>query len=134
MNWMSLAAVVSGYLIGSFPTAYLIGRLNGINIFKSGSGNMGANNTYHALGAAWAAIVWIIDAGKGALAVLLARYLARLVAVDEATVTTFSALAVVAGHNWSIWVTLLTGELRGGKGASTAGGTWLVMAPFPLFA
>lgn len=134
MNWTSLAAVVGGYLIGSFPTAYLIGRLNGINIFKSGSGNMGANNTYHALGTAWAAIVWVIDVGKGALVVLLARLLSGLAAVDQATITTLGALAVVVGHNWSIWVTLLTGELRGGKGAATAGGTWLVMAPLPVFA
>ncbi len=133
MNWTSLAAAVSGYLIGSFPTAYLIGRLNGINIFKSGSGNMGANNTYHALGAAWAAIVWVIDVSKGVLAVLVAQALASLTFADQATLTTFSALAVVGGHNWSIWVTLLTGELRGGKGAATAGGTWLVMAPFPVF-
>jgi len=138
MNWTTLAAAVSGYLIGSFPTAYLIGRLNGINIFKSGSGNMGANNTYHALGTAWAAIVWVIDAGKGVLAVLVARFLTGLAPVDGATASTLpavvGALAVVAGHNWSIWVTLLTGELRGGKGAATAGGTWLVMAPLPVFA
>jgi glycerol-3-phosphate acyltransferase PlsY len=136
MNWTSLAAAMSGYLIGSFPTAYLIGRLNGINIFKTGSGNMGANNTYHTLGTAWAAVVWIIDAGKGVLAVLVAQLLAGLAAVNQVTALpeVLGALAVVAGHNWSIWVTLLTGELRGGKGAATAGGTWLMMAPLPVFA
>ena len=62
---------------------------------------------------------------------LLARLLAPVGLVAD--VVTISALTVVIGHNWSIWVWLITGHLRGGKGAATAGGTWLICAPLPVF-
>jgi acyl phosphate:glycerol-3-phosphate acyltransferase len=44
----------------------------------------------------------------------------------------WGAVAVVLGHNWSIFATLLTGRIRGGKGAATASGTWVLLVP-PLF-
>jgi glycerol-3-phosphate acyltransferase PlsY len=122
---------ITAYLIGAFPTAYLIGKINHINIFASGSGNMGANNAYHTLGLAWGFVVWAIDVGKGIVATALAH---RVAPAGWPTVAgTISGIMVVIGHNWSIWVLLITGQLRGGKGAATAGGTWLVMAPLPVF-
>ena len=68
-----LLTVVLSYLIGSFPTAYVAGRLNKVNIFEVGSGNMGTANTVRALGLKWGLIVWAIDIFKGVIAVLLAR-------------------------------------------------------------
>jgi glycerol-3-phosphate acyltransferase PlsY len=47
------------YMIGSFPTAYLIGKLNGVNIFELGSGNMGTTNVLRTLGTYWGAVVFI---------------------------------------------------------------------------
>lgn len=114
------------YLIGSLPTAYLIGRLNGINIFEVGSGNMGATNVLRALGPAWGALVWLIDSGKGIAAILLARLIMPL---DMVTANVMGALAVVVGHDWSVVALCITGKLRGGKGAATSGGTWLLMVP-----
>jgi glycerol-3-phosphate acyltransferase PlsY len=111
------------YVIGSFPTAYLIGRLKGINIFEIGSGNMGATNVTRSLGFRWGALVFLIDAGKGVLAVLVAR----LMPGDPTNASVIAAIAVVIGHNWSLLVKLITGKVRGGKGAATASGTWLVM-------
>lgn len=116
-------AILISYALGSFPTAYLIGRLNGINIFAIGSGNMGATNVSRALGTRWALLVFAIDVGKGALAVAIARLLPG--DLDPNTVA--AGVAVVIGHNWSLVVTLITGKLRGGKGAATSGGTWLVV-------
>ncbi|PJF39644.1 MAG: acyl-phosphate glycerol 3-phosphate acyltransferase [Phototrophicales bacterium] len=119
------------YLIGSFPTAYLICRLHGINIFEVGSGNMGANNTARALGIQWGVVVWVFDGLKGLLAMLIARY---IVAPDDASAAMLiSAVAVVFGHNWSLFATLMTGRIRGGKGAATASGTWILLAPPALF-
>jgi glycerol-3-phosphate acyltransferase PlsY len=116
------------YILGSFPTAYVVGRLNHINIFEIGSGNMGANNVSRALGLKWGALVWAIDAGKGVVAVLLARI---LMPNDSTSASIIGAIAVVVGHNWSLLATLITGTLRGGKGAATASGTWLIMiAPY----
>lgn len=119
----ALAALIS-YALGGFPSAYVIGKLNGIDIFKIGSGNMGATNVLRALGFKWALLVWLMDTGKGVLAVLLAR---SLLAGDPTLNSVIAGIAAVVGHSWSLPVRLITGQLRGGKGAATAGGTWLII-------
>jgi glycerol-3-phosphate acyltransferase PlsY len=118
--------IVSGYIIGSFPTAYLVARAKGVDIFKVGSGNMGANNVLRALGIQYGALVWLVDGGKGVLAILLARWLDS---DHQAAASVLAAIAVVAGHNWSLLATLITGSIRGGKGAATASGTLILLAP-----
>lgn len=127
---MDLASVVliilAGYLIGSFPTAYLVARAKGVDIFSVGSGNMGATNVTRALGWRYGVLVWAWDGLKGVLVVLLAR---ALFPEAQAAASVIGAVAVVAGHNWSFLATLLTGSIRGGKGAATAMGTFLLLAP-----
>jgi glycerol-3-phosphate acyltransferase PlsY len=123
--------VVLGYTIGSFPSAYLVARAKGVNIFKVGSGNMGANNVARSCGLRYGALVWIWDGMKGIVAILLAR---GLFPEDQALVSVLAAIAVVAGHNWSFLATLITGSIRGGKGAATASGTFLLLAPTFLVA
>lgn len=125
--------LTTSYLIGSIPTAYVIGRLHGINIFSIGSGNMGANNTARALGVQWGMLVWILDGLKGIVAMLIARQLVSDVD-DRSAAMIVAAVAVVFGHNWSIFATLITGSVRGGKGAATASGTWLLLANPALIA
>jgi glycerol-3-phosphate acyltransferase PlsY len=51
---------------------------------------------------------------------------------SKAAATTISAISAIVGHNWSLGATLLTGTLRGGKGAATAFGTLLMIAPLHL--
>lgn len=123
--------IVLGYIIGSFPTAYLVARAKGVDIFKVGSGNMGANNVARACGLRYGALVWAADGGKGILAILLARW---LMPDHQAAAGTLAAVTVVAGHNWSLLATLITGSIRGGKGAATASGTFLLLAPTLLVA
>ena len=118
--------IVMGYVIGSFPTAYLVARAKGVDIFKVGSGNMGANNVARACGLRYGALVWAMDGSKGILAILIARQLSP---DHQAVVSVLAAVSVVAGHNWSIPATLITGSIRGGKGAATASGTFLLLAP-----
>ncbi len=65
----AITVIVLSYAIGSFPTAYIAGRLNGINIFNYGSGNMGTTNTLRTLGLTWGIVVALGDLGKGILAV-----------------------------------------------------------------
>lgn len=115
------------YLMGSFPTAYIICRLHGINIFEIGSGNMGTTNTVRALGYGWGLTVYMIDVLKGVGAMMLGRLLVP--EEDGSAAMIISAIAVVTGHNWSVFASLLTGRIRGGKGAATASGTWLLLAP-----
>lgn len=133
---MSLEAVVQvlaiTYLIGSIPTAYIIGRFKGINIFEIGSGNMGANNTARALGIQWGVVVWLLDGIKGIIALLIAGLLAS--STNQAAAWVVGAIGVVLGHNWSLFATMLTGHVRGGKGAATASGTWVLLVPPVLLA
>lgn len=123
--------IVIGYVIGSFPTAYLVARTRGVDIFAVGSGNMGATNVTRAVGMRYGLLVWLIDGVKGILAILLAR----LIVPDyQTTASVLAAVSAVAGHNWSLLATLLTGSIRGGKGAATAMGTFLLLAPTLLVA
>ncbi len=128
--------IVSSYLIGSFPTAYLLGKLKRINIFEVGSGNMGGTNVARSLGKGWALLTIVADVGKGVLAVWLARDL--LLPEQIGVATSVSATCVVVGHNWSLFATLLTASfregklrliVRGGKGAATAFGAMLMIQP-----
>src|SRR5579859_2327988 len=114
---LPLLIFLIAYVIGSFPSAYVIGRLNRINIFDVGSGNMGANNVTRSLGLKWGIVVWIMDSAKGALGVLIGRW---LMPWDQISGSVIGGIAVVVGHNWSVLATLITGKLRGGKGAATA--------------
>jgi glycerol-3-phosphate acyltransferase PlsY len=126
-HWFSVGVVVIvGYFLGAIPTAYVIARMKHINIFEVGSGNMGATNTSRALGFGWGILVWALDMAKGVAAIYVAR---QILHDSVALATAISAVASIIGHNWSIFVALLTGRLRGGKGAAVAFAALLVIAP-----
>lgn len=124
--------IVLGYIIGSFPTAYLIARSKGVDIFKVGSGNMGAANVARACGIQYGVLVWFLDGVKGIVAILLARLM--VADAHSTSASLLAALSVVSGHNWSLLATLITGSIRGGKGAATAMGTFILLAPTLLVA
>ena len=131
--------IVSSYLIGSFPTAYVVGKVKNVNIFEVGSGNMGGTNVARAVGKGWAIFTGLIDVLKGVLAVLLARDL--ILPAQIGVATSVAATCVVVGHNWSLFATVLTASIkegklrlfvRGGKGAATAFGAMLMIQPFQI--
>ncbi len=126
-----LLTILLSYLMGSFPTAYLVGRLNGINIFESGSGNMGTANATRVMGFKWGLVVWAGDILKAVVAILIAR---ALLAPSLGWANVLGAVFAVIGHNWSIIATVLTGRVRGGKGAATWWGAFMMMAPAPAIA
>jgi glycerol-3-phosphate acyltransferase PlsY len=122
------------YVAGSFPSAYLAGRLiKGIDLRTVGSGNLGATNVYRNLGTAAALTVLIFDLAKGALPVL---YLPRL--LDAGAAGSDRALwwalgygiAAIAGHAKPVFL-LWQG---GGKGVATATGVFLVLVPSAMLA
>ena len=134
-----LLIILSSYLIGSFPTAYFVGKAKNVNIFEVGSGNMGGTNVARAVGKGWAIFTGLIDVLKGVLAVLLARDL--ILPAQIGVATSVSATCVVVGHNWSLFATVLTASIkegklklivRGGKGAATAFGAMLMIQPFQI--
>ncbi|MGB3047939.1 glycerol-3-phosphate 1-O-acyltransferase PlsY [Dokdonella sp.] len=122
-----LAKLVVAYLLGSLSGSLLLGRLRGIDIRQSGSGNAGGTNALRVVGWRFALAVVVIDVGKGALAALLG--LAPIggtaaTSFDAVTVAAACSFAAVIGHCWPVYF-----GFRGGKGAGTAVGAILVMAP-----
>ncbi len=118
--------VVISYLLGSVPTGYVIGRLRNVNIFEVGSGNMGATNVIRSAGIGWGLLVWFFDSSKGIVAILIAR---QIMPENAVAASVLAAIVAIIGHNWSLFASLLTGTLRGGKGAATAFGTLLLFLP-----
>ncbi|NLT36347.1 MAG: glycerol-3-phosphate acyltransferase [Gaiellales bacterium] len=120
MSWANVVAPLAGYLIGSVPTAYLVARRrHGVDIREIGSGNVGGSNM-RAVGGVWGTIlVGVTDLVKGAVAV----WAVLLLGLGEGTAG-ITGMAVVAGHNWPVWL-----GFRGGRGAAATLGVLLVLFP-----
>lgn len=123
-TWILVAII--GYLLGSIPSAWLIARMRGVNIFEVGSGNMGGTNVARAVSPRAGQVVGLLDMAKSIVAILIARALAPE-QPDAATV--LATLACMVGHSWSVIVLLLTRQLRGGKSAAVLFGSLLLVAP-----
>jgi acyl phosphate:glycerol-3-phosphate acyltransferase len=112
--------LLAGYALGSIPFAYIVARrLRGIDLRRTGSGNVGAANVLRTTGIAAGVAAVLLDGTKGALAVALARRLATGDVVPAA-----AGVAAVVGHAFSMWL-----GFRGGKGVATACGAFSVLAP-----
>jgi glycerol-3-phosphate acyltransferase PlsY len=109
-----------GYLIGTIPSGLLLARAAGYgDIRKIGSGNIGATNVLRTGNKKLAALTLLLDAGKGAAAVLLARALGGQ---DAALAAGFCS---ILGHVFPVWL-----KFRGGKGVATGLGVLLAAAPW----
>lgn len=115
----SLALVPLAYLVGTFPTAQLVGRSGGRDVLREGSGNPGASNVYRLMGRGPAALVFAGDVLKGALPAAVG-----LLLWGHAGGYALGAAAVV-GHVFPV-----SRRFRGGRGVATAGG--LALALYPL--
>lgn len=113
-----LLLVIIGYLLGSFPTAFIFGKLlSRIDIRKYGSGNVGATNVLRVIGILPAFFVLAIDIAKGIIGVTL---LADIGGVTQGIHILLLGLSVICGHNWSAFL-----KFRGGKGVATSVGVLL---------
>lgn len=126
---MSLKAallIIASYLLGSIPTAYIIGRWKaGLDITQHGSGNVGGTNALRVLGVGPAILVAISDVTKALLPTLLATRLFEGNTWPSLAV----ALAAILGHNYSIYL-----RFRGGKGIATTLGACFVLFPTQILA
>ncbi|OUM96800.1 MAG: acyl-phosphate glycerol 3-phosphate acyltransferase [Thermobacillus sp. ZCTH02-B1] len=119
----SIIAVAASYLLGSVSFSILIARwVKGIDIRKYGSGNAGATNTLRVLGKGPAAVVFLLDVGKGIAAVLLGKWLGD----GQPWVPILCGAAAITGHNWPIWF-----RFKGGKGIATTIGVMATIAFWP---
>lgn len=114
---MLALAAMAGYLLGSIPFGMVIARVMGLgNLRDIGSGNIGATNVLRTGNKGAAAATLLFDAGKGAVAVLIAQ---ALIGDDAAQI---AGLAAFLGHLYPIWL-----KFRGGKGVATFLGILLAL-------
>jgi glycerol-3-phosphate acyltransferase PlsY len=121
--------VVVAYLIGSIPFGYLIVRMRGGgDVRQTGSGGTGATNVSRRAGKAAGLLTLILDALKGAIAVLVAGV---ALSGHRTPATKWwvaaAAVAAIVGHIFPVWL-----RFRGGKGVATAAGAFFMVAPFGL--
>lgn len=125
MLWI-ITGIIFSYLVGSIPTAYIFGRLlKGIDIRKSGSGNVGATNAMRVLGV-WPGIsVLTLDILKGALPVIFLGdlLLAKQSLLAGEALRIILGIACIFGHNWTIFL-----QFKGGKGVATTLGVLIGLA------
>ncbi len=115
----ALLILAIGYLLGAMPNGYLAGRwLKGIDLRQCGSGSTGATNVLRNVGKGPALVVFLLDVGKGALAVLLAKQ----VGLND-WLQVLTGLAALAGHIWPVWL-----GWKGGKAVATGLGLFLGLA------
>ena len=115
-----LGALIGGYLLGSLPFGLLLTRIAGLGDIRSiGSGNIGATNVLRTGRKGLAAATLLLDAAKGAVAVLIAQ---RLGGPDAALM---AGLGAVLGHMFPVWL-----KFRGGKGMATVLGVLLTLSFF----
>ena len=133
-----VAVVLVGYLLGSIPFGVLIGKRSArVDIRQVGSGRTGATNVLRTAGKKAAALVTILDLGKGALAVVFAGLIfgSDYVVVGNSSLwlatsaQALAAFAAVLGHTWPIFL-----RFKGGRGVATfLGGLAVLCPPAALF-
>ena len=116
---MNISIILIGYLLGSIPTGFLIGKyLKNIDLRLIGSGSTGATNVLRNVGKWPALFVFIIDVGKGLISVKIAQYYA-----DQGLIEVLAGISAISGHIWPIWL-----KGKGGKAVATGLGMFLALS------
>ncbi len=130
---MGALTPILAYLLGSIPFGYLIVRWQkGVDVRSTGSGSTGATNVMRNLGIAGFIATFILDVGKGTLAVLLVSRLTSSNASwipltgDPRWIAAASTCAIL-GHCFPVWL-----KFRGGKGVATGVGVFIALAPLQV--
>lgn len=111
--------LLGGYVLGSVPTGFLAGRAWGVDVRRTGSGNIGMANVLRSAGR-WPAVITMAgDMLKGFAPVFLARLVS-----ENGWLISAVALAAVAGHCWPVFL-----RFKGGKAVATGAGTTIALAP-----
>jgi acyl phosphate:glycerol-3-phosphate acyltransferase len=120
-------SILIGFLLGSVPTGFLIGRARGIDLRTQGSKNIGATNAFRVLGPRWGGLVFALDVAKGLVAALVPRWLAGGATADAVLMAQLAAgVASILGHVFTPWL-----RFKGGRGVATSLGVFLGIIPVP---
>jgi len=130
-----IICIIIGYCFGLFQTAYIYGKMNGIDIRTVGSGNAGTTNALRVLGKKAGLIVFLGDVAKTVAAVIIVRFLFGPSYPDSIyMLMLYTAAGVILGHNYPFYL-----GFKGGKGiAATAGliaalGPWFILVEGLVF-
>ncbi len=117
---MNILIIFASYLLGSLPTGFLIGKyLKNIDLRTIGSGSTGATNVLRNVGKWPALFVFIIDVGKGLIAVKIAQYYYT----DQGFIEVIAGISAISGHIWPLWL-----RGKGGKAVATGLGMFLALS------
>lgn len=131
----AILGLIIAYLIGSFPSGLVIGKIKGIDIRNEGSGNLGATNAIRVLGKKLGLLVFALDTLKGALITIVALLLYENYPIDFDNITPFDffifkpiyyAIPAIIGHMYPVFA-----NFKGGKAVATSLGMALVLTPIP---
>ena len=123
---MNILIIFTSYLLGSLPTGFLIGKyLKNIDLRNIGSGSTGATNVLRNVGKWPALFVFIVDVGKGLIAVIIAKEFANqdLIDSNQGYMEVLAGISAISGHIWPIWL-----KGKGGKAVATGLGMFLALS------
>ena len=118
-------AALTGFLLGSIPTGFLVARQRGVDIRSKGSGNIGATNVFRKLGWKAGTFVLLMDAFKGWLGCRCAVFFLDTSTADPGLLLIAGGFASVLGHNYTPWL-----RFKGGKGIATSAGVLIALTPW----
>jgi glycerol-3-phosphate acyltransferase PlsY len=113
-------SLIIGYIFGSIPNAVIIAKFKKVDIRKTGSENPGAGNVAREIGKFWGILVFILDALKAVIPMLIADKVFHL----SLFWTGITGLSAVIGHCYSLFL-----HFKGGKGAASSGGVMIYLFP-----
>jgi len=123
MLWI-IAGIITSYLIGSIPTAFIFGKLlKRIDIRKFGSGNIGATNALRVLGKKVGISVLALDILKGIIPIFLVQIAGLPINISWDLFRILIGISCICGHNWTIFL-----NFKGGKGIATTLGVLIGLA------
>ena len=118
LTGVKILCLAVGYCFGLFQTAYIYGRVKGIDIREKGSGNAGTTNALRVLGKKAGLIVMLVDIGKIIIAVNLINLIFRNTYPEEIyLLKLYTGLGGILGHNFPFYL-----KFKGGKGIAAMGG------------
>ncbi len=128
MDYEYILLLTLSYGLGSFPTAYLAGRLiKNIDIRDHGSGNVGATNVFRVLGKTWGIVTLFVDILKGSLTIILAKSILPTDQEYGSWILLACGLIAFLGHIFPVWL-----KFKGGKGVAVGAGVFLVLIPVEM--
>ncbi|MDD4871747.1 MAG: glycerol-3-phosphate 1-O-acyltransferase PlsY [Kiritimatiellae bacterium] len=119
------------YLLGAIPFGYIIARAKGVDLYKTGSGSIGATNVLRSVGRKWGYLTFVLDTLKGFVPAFLFPRAAAVFTgeIDTLLLALICSALAVAGHNWPVYL-----GFKGGKGIATSAGALTGIVPMLVVA